>query len=156
MEAYFQLNTLTAGEADRNGIVRYWLDNQLLIEHTDVVFRTRARPNMKFNQVILAPYIGDGAPVPQTAWIDDLFLATDRAGSSEPPPPTVPPIFGLTLSPTSATLTPGGSAAQVQTPRLDSRSGHLLCASGHLDRNRRDRHHRGSVHRGGDPPGNTS
>jgi len=61
-----------------DGIVRYWFDGQLVIEHTDVLLRTGAHPNMKFNQFMIAPYIGDGSPVDQTMWVDDLTVATGR------------------------------------------------------------------------------
>jgi hypothetical protein len=31
---------------------------------------------MKFVQVLIAPYIGDGSPVAQSMWVDDLVIAT--------------------------------------------------------------------------------
>jgi hypothetical protein len=32
---------------------------------------------MKFNQLIFSPYIGDGSPVDQSLWIDDLAISTE-------------------------------------------------------------------------------
>ena len=61
-----------------NGIVRYWFDGRLVLEHTNVLFRTGAHPTMRFNQLLIAPYIGDGSPVDQTMWVDDLTVATAR------------------------------------------------------------------------------
>ena len=33
---------------------------------------------MQFNQLIIAPYIGDGSPVTQTMWIDNLTVGTGK------------------------------------------------------------------------------
>ncbi len=78
VEAYFQLNSIQSGKGVPDGIVRYWFDGQLVIEHTNVLLRTGAHANMKFNQFMIAPYIGDGSPVDQTMWVDDLTVATGR------------------------------------------------------------------------------
>jgi hypothetical protein len=41
---------------------------------------------MRFNQFVVGPYIGDGSPVAQTFWIDDLLVATEPLAPSDPPP----------------------------------------------------------------------
>ena len=74
--AYFQLNSINNGVGVADGIIRYWLNDVLMMEHTGVLFRTGQHPTMRFNQVLLKPYIGDGSPVGQTIWYDDLTLAT--------------------------------------------------------------------------------
>ena len=33
---------------------------------------------MKFDQFFMGFYIGDGSPVDQTAWVDDLTVATAK------------------------------------------------------------------------------
>ena len=43
-----------------------------------MLMRTGANPDMRFNQFIVAPYIGDDSPVDQVMWVDDLVVATDR------------------------------------------------------------------------------
>jgi predicted amidohydrolase len=81
VEALFKLNTLDlqADRPRRDGIVRGWFDGRLVVEQTDVVFRSTDFPNMKFNQYLIAPYFGEGLlPHEQTLWIDDLAVATDR------------------------------------------------------------------------------
>ena len=88
IEVFFQMNSISGGIGQRDGIVRYWYDGALIMEHTDLVFRTGAHPTQKFNQVDLLPYIGDGSPVDQTMWIDNLTVATSRPSSPPPPPPT--------------------------------------------------------------------
>jgi hypothetical protein len=88
IEVFFQMNSIAGGIGQRDGIVRYWYDGSLIMEHTNVVFRTGAHPTQKFNQVDLLPYIGDTSPVDQTMWLDNLTVATSRP-SPPPPPPTM-------------------------------------------------------------------
>jgi hypothetical protein len=78
VEAYFEMNTIVNGKGVPDGTVRYWFDGKLLIDRTNVLLRTGARPNQKFNQFMIAYYIGSGSPVNQTAWIDDLTVASGR------------------------------------------------------------------------------
>jgi len=78
VEAYVKLNTVVGGKGVNDGVVRYWLDRQLVIDHADVMLRTGATPTLQFNQIAIAPYIGDGSPVAQSMWIDDLTVASSR------------------------------------------------------------------------------
>jgi hypothetical protein len=78
VEAYFQLNTIAAGIGQADGIIRYWFDDLLILDHTGVMMRTGQRPTMQFEQFLFGPYIGNGSPVAQSAWIDDLVVATGR------------------------------------------------------------------------------
>ena len=77
VEAYFQLNTISGGKGQTDGVAQYWFDGQLVIDKHNVLFRTGAHPTMQFNQFIIAPWIGDGSPMAQTMWVDDLTVATD-------------------------------------------------------------------------------
>jgi hypothetical protein len=76
--AYLKLNSISNGVGLRDGEIKYWYDDLLVIARTNIVMRTGANPDMKWNQFLVAPYIGDGAPVEQTMWVDDLLLATAR------------------------------------------------------------------------------
>jgi len=76
--AFFKMNTITGGRGNYDGALRYWYDGKLIIERNNVVLRTANRPAMKFNQFIIGPWIGDGSPVDQTFWIDNLKIMTDR------------------------------------------------------------------------------
>ncbi len=78
VEAYFQLNTIKNGIGQADGVAQYWVDGQLVINSQNVLFRTGAHPTMEFNQFLLGPYIGDGSPVDQTMWIDDITVATSH------------------------------------------------------------------------------
>ncbi len=79
VEAYFKLNTISNGKGQSDGIIQYWYDNQLIINQNNIIMRTAQYPNMKFNQFMIAPYIGDGSPVDQTFWVDDLVVGTSRS-----------------------------------------------------------------------------
>ncbi len=78
IEAYFKLNSIVEGLGICDGIIKYWYDGELIIDHEDIMIRTGEHPDMKFYQFLLAPYIGCGSPVEQTMWIDDLTVATCR------------------------------------------------------------------------------
>jgi hypothetical protein len=73
-----------------DGEIQYWYDGTLLIGHSNVVLRTGQHPDMKFNQLMIAPYIGDGSPVSQTMWVDELTIGTSKdapATDKKPSPP---------------------------------------------------------------------
>jgi uncharacterized protein YjdB len=78
VEAYYQLNTIVGGIGQHDGVLQYWFNGTLIIDRHDVVYRTGMQPTMMFNQFLIAPYIGDGSPVDQSMFIDNLRLATGR------------------------------------------------------------------------------
>jgi hypothetical protein len=78
VEAYFQMNSIQGGVGVPDGKIRWVQDGQVLIAHDHVLLRTGARPTLKFSQHAIAPYIGDGSPVAQTFWLDELTVATAR------------------------------------------------------------------------------
>jgi len=78
VEAYYKLNSIANGIGQLDGIAQYWVDGQLVIDRRNVLFRTGAHPAMQFNQFFIGPYIGDGSPVAQQEWIDDLVVMTGR------------------------------------------------------------------------------
>ncbi|MBC2714608.1 MAG: hypothetical protein HF978_04795 [Desulfobacteraceae bacterium] len=86
VEAYFKLNSISGGKAIADGQLKYWFDGNIIINHNDVVLRTGQHPDMKFNQFLIAPWIGDGSPVDQTMWIDELTVATGRSVDILTPP----------------------------------------------------------------------
>jgi hypothetical protein len=87
IEAFFQLNSVSNGVGVRDGIVRLWYDGALIMEHTNIVMRTGTNAAMKFRQFQMAPYIGDGSPVDQTIWIDNLIVGMARPGAAQTPAP---------------------------------------------------------------------
>ncbi|MFQ5452967.1 MAG: hypothetical protein ACE5D6_02120 [Candidatus Zixiibacteriota bacterium] len=94
VEAFFKLNSIDVhGKGQPDGEVKYWFEGVLIIDHTDVALRTGQRPNMAFNQLLIAPWIaptdGSGSPIDQKMWVDNLTIATSRPTDSiAPSPPT--------------------------------------------------------------------
>ena len=76
VKARFQLNSIKDGIGQADGVIQYWYDGDLIIDHRDVVFRTGRHPDMKINQFLMTPYFGPGAPHEQTIWIDNLRITT--------------------------------------------------------------------------------
>lgn len=83
IEACFRLNSLDLpnDRPNRDGVVRGWFDGRLVIERTDVVFRSTDFPAMKFNQFLMLPYFGPGLlPHAQKLWVDEVAVGTRRLG----------------------------------------------------------------------------
>lgn len=82
VEAMFKLNSLDKGRDRPNadGELRGWVDGKLVVERTDVVFRSTDFPEMKINQFLMLPYFHHGVPHDQTLWIDELAVDTKRIG----------------------------------------------------------------------------
>jgi uncharacterized protein YjdB len=78
VEAYYQLNTIVNGIGQADGVMQYWFNGVLIIDRHDILYRTGAHPTLQFSQFLIAPYIGDGSPVDQSFFIDNLRLATSR------------------------------------------------------------------------------
>lgn len=78
VEAYFRINSIVGGVGQADGVMQYWFNGTLVIDRHDILFRTGARPTVQFHQFMIAPYIGDGSPVDQYMWVDNLTVATGK------------------------------------------------------------------------------
>jgi uncharacterized protein YjdB len=78
VEAYFQINSIVGGVGQADGVMQYWFNGTLVLDRHDILFRTGARPTIQFHQFVIAPYIGDGSPVDQYMWVDNLTVATAK------------------------------------------------------------------------------
>ncbi len=117
VEAYFQLNSIAGGIGQADGVMQYWFNGTPVIDRHDILFRTGARPNINFHQFIIAPYIGDGSPVNQYMWVDNLVVATAPLTSAAT-------VASVTVSPASATAAVGGTAQFAAT--LKDAAGNVL------------------------------
>lgn len=72
------MNTVVGGIGLPDGILQYWLNGQLIMSRSDVLFRTGARANIQFNKLLIAPYMGPGSPVDQSMFVDNLVVKTAR------------------------------------------------------------------------------
>jgi len=81
IEAVFEMNSIENGESVTDGKIRYWYDGELLISLDNILFKTGENSNMKFDQFLFGMYIGDGSPIEQTMWIDNLTVSDYRVDS---------------------------------------------------------------------------
>ena len=75
VEVYVRLNSTANGRSVPDGLIRYWVDGWPTLAVDSILFRTAANGEARINQLILAPYIGDGSPVAQAMWISDVTVA---------------------------------------------------------------------------------
>jgi len=87
VEAYLKFNTVANGKGQPNGILQLSIDGALVVDRNNVIMRTATNATMKFNTILIGPWIGDGSPVNQTTWIDDLLVADTRPATLSPPMP---------------------------------------------------------------------
>ena len=85
VEAYVKMNSIVNGTAAKDGVLQYWYDGNSMVKNTNMVFRTGQYPDMKFNQLLIGPYIGVGSPVDQSMWIDNLIVANGVPSKLSPP-----------------------------------------------------------------------
>ena len=90
VEVYFKMNSIQNGIGIADGEMKYRFNGETIINYTHILYRTGANADMKFNQLIIGPYIGDGSPVDQRMWIDNLTVANADVPSSDTTPPAAP------------------------------------------------------------------
>jgi hypothetical protein len=73
VETHFRMNSISGGKAVADGIMRMWVDGELVINNTHMVFRTNGNPTKKWKTFIIAPYMGS-SPQAQTMWIDEVVV----------------------------------------------------------------------------------
>jgi len=78
VEVYMKLNSISNGMAVKDGVIQYWFDGVLMTDIHNAVIRTGQHPTMRFNQFIIGPFMGQGSPVDQTFWVDNLTVATSK------------------------------------------------------------------------------
>jgi hypothetical protein len=84
IEAYFKMNTMTDSVANWNGEMKMWVDGVSVISHTDVQYRTNQDATKKWAQFVLSPWIGDGSPITQSMWLDELTVGTTEPYTGVP------------------------------------------------------------------------
>lgn len=92
VSVFVKLNSIVGGRGASDGQLKYWLDGQLLLSLDNILFRTGAQPDLKFKQLLFAPYFHNGVPQEQKFWIDEIVIGTDAGGTDVPSSPS-----GLTV-----------------------------------------------------------
>lgn len=92
IEAYIKFNTIINGKGQADGIMQLWDNGNIVVDRKNVIMRTAANATMKFNSILIGPWIGDGSPVDQTTWIDDLLVTDTKPTTTAPvsSPPSAP------------------------------------------------------------------
>lgn len=67
-----KLNSVSNGIGNADGEVRVWIDGTEIMHQTNVIIRPGSDSDDSLRQFAIAPYIGDGAPVAETMYIDEL------------------------------------------------------------------------------------
>ena len=79
VEVYFQMNSVSNGVGIPDGKIRWVQDGVTLIKSDSILMRTGAQPALRFvQQGFVGGYIGDGSPIAQAFWIDEMTVATAR------------------------------------------------------------------------------
>ncbi|HKJ03979.1 MAG TPA: hypothetical protein VJ974_00170 [Geopsychrobacteraceae bacterium] len=91
VKVHLKMNSITNGVGNADGVMEYWIDGQQKMSLNNILIRTGANPNMKWNQLMIAPYFHNGTPKAQKFWIDDLVISNTVGASTPPPEPTPEP-----------------------------------------------------------------
>ncbi|MBI5549765.1 MAG: hypothetical protein HY901_38245, partial [Deltaproteobacteria bacterium] len=88
VEVFIKLNSIVNGKGVADGVVTYWLDGQQVFSSSKASMRTGQHPTMKFNQFVIAPWMGNGSPKAQSLWLDKLEVWNGMPnGTAKPLPP---------------------------------------------------------------------
>lgn len=90
VEAYYEMNSIVNGVGVPNGKIRWVQDGETLISSDQILYRTGQYPNLAFDQFMMPPYIGDGSPVAQQFWVDEMVIATAKPGCGDTTAPAAP------------------------------------------------------------------
>jgi hypothetical protein len=78
VEVYFAMNSVSGGKAVADGKIRWVQDGKTLVSYDQILLRSGAHASLAFDQFAMLPYIGDGSPVAQSFWVDDMTVATAK------------------------------------------------------------------------------
>lgn len=78
MRVFAQMNNISGGLPQADGIFKVWVDGVLQFQRTNVYFRTAQYPQQGFETLVLSPFIGQTSPIAQDLWIDNLTVADNE------------------------------------------------------------------------------
>jgi hypothetical protein len=96
IEAYYRMNTIRSNVGGADGVMQMWIDGVNVFNLGRVIYRTKQDETKKWAQFVLAPYIGDGSPISQTMWLDELAVGTESPYGN---PMSISPPTGLRIMP---------------------------------------------------------
>jgi hypothetical protein len=121
VDTHFRMNTISGGIAQPDGIMRQWIDGVLWLDKNNIVYRTNQDATKEWDKVVLAPYIGDGSPITQTMWIDELRIYDGVPGGDTTPPSTPTSLTATAVSTSQINLSWTASTDNVGVAGYDIR-----------------------------------
>ncbi len=88
VEVYMKMNTISGSKGQNDGIMQQWIDGVQVLNQNNVLYRTNQHPTLKWAQFVLGPYMGDGSPIAQSMWLDELTVGTSLPSGSSIVAPT--------------------------------------------------------------------
>ena len=83
VKVHLKMNSIVNGKGVSNGVIESWIDGVKKLSLSNVMIRTSVNSDMKWNQIMLAPWFHNGTPKAQKFWIDDLVI-TNTSGPAAP------------------------------------------------------------------------
>ncbi len=80
-----------------NGELRVWVDGELQVERLGLLLRAPGDEGIMFNQLFFGPWIGNGSPITQTFWTDDIIISSEPINTVATPIPVAAWLFGSAL-----------------------------------------------------------
>ena len=66
---YCKMNTITSNIGNFDGILRMYVNKELVFFSDEVLYRAGNFPNTRWDKIAFAPFISGGSPIDQTMWI---------------------------------------------------------------------------------------
>ena len=96
MRYYVKMNTFNLGVGQFDGILRVWVNDSLAVEQTSVLYASGDYASTLWDKIIIAPWIGDGSPISQSMWLDELKVYDGIPSSSISAPSGLRVVGGFT------------------------------------------------------------
>lgn len=80
IDCYCKTNTYSGGNANSDGVVRYWFDEELIYDRTDLRFTTTDDNRIQWGGPVLHYGGGYNAPTDVLTWYDDHEIWIDKTG----------------------------------------------------------------------------
>ena len=90
IDTWIKMNSIVSGIGQQDGVAQIWVDGVLVTDQHNVQFKTNQNPALAFRELILAPWIGVGAPITETMYIDELTVwSTNQRDVADTTPPVI-------------------------------------------------------------------
>ena len=75
VDTWIKMNSIVGGIGQQDGVMQMWINGNLVMNQSNIQWKTNQNPTLAFRQVVLAPWIGDGSPInSNTMYFDELTV----------------------------------------------------------------------------------